>query len=139
MRDVGRFVWRRILPWLVAVLSLWTAFGANRQPKEYKVTARVLRVYESPGMWSGVTEALQWIDVKVERSSFSPIKSGMNLRVGVPLVKGNGLFDQNSAGFSSDKIAEGKLIEMNFSRKCASERGGAASYVVEPNCIESLK
>jgi hypothetical protein len=85
-----------------------------------------------------VIEALQWIDVKVERSSVNAINRGATLHIGIPLIKGNGLFDQRSVGLSPNKIVSGKLIQIRFVQKCASPRG-THEYIVEPKCIMTLR
>ena len=98
------------------------------------IQGRVSKVFPSPGFWAGIAESLQWFDMKVVKSGASEIKPGVVLHIGVPVVKGNPLFDAQTPQFASDKLAPGILLELAISTKCSQARG-PGQYVVEPNCI----
>jgi hypothetical protein len=102
------------------------------------VQGTILKVLPSPGMWTGTVESVQWFEMKVVKSRVSTIKPDTVLHIGVPLVMGNRLFNQQKREFSSDKIAPGKLVEVRLSAKC-SKRQDAVRYIVEPNCVRALK
>jgi len=102
------------------------------------IQGRVLKVSPPLGFWTGIAESLQWVDIKVVESRVPEIKPGVVLHIGVPVVKGNPLFDAQAPRFAGDKVAPGKLLELEFSAKCCQTRG-SGQYVVEPTCIRVLK
>jgi len=129
---------RILITWLLAsLIPCISVSSKHKQSVAQTITARILKVYPSPGVWTGVIESFQWTEVRVEKSSMPEINTGVILKLGVFLVAGNNLFDQN-AQFSSDKISEGKLIRVDFSKKCVSPYP-ESSYLIDPGCIVMLK
>jgi hypothetical protein len=102
------------------------------------VQGTVLKVLPSPSIWSGTIESLQWFDLRVVKSSFSSIKKNAVLHIGVPLVRGNHLFDQRRREFSKSKVAPGKLLALTLSANCSKSQD-PDHYTVEPKCIRALK
>ena len=98
----------------------------------------VLKVLPSPGAWSGTIQFLQWFDLKVCSSRVPDIPRDAVLHIGVPLVAGDQLFDQQRRELSKNKVFPGKLLSITLSEYCSNRRE-ASSYIVEPKCIKVLK
>lgn len=112
------------------------ATGSGRTKNSLR--GNVLRVLPSPGIWSGTVESLQWFDLQVVSSRVPDIKPNAILHIGVPLIVGNPLFDQQKRELSKAAVAPGKLLELRFSASCSKSRD-IDHYVVEPKCIRVLK
>ena len=128
---------RHLLVWVVVVCFLGNAIGSEPSRKD-TVRGTVLKVFPSPGFWTGITESLQWFDLKVAKSRVPEIKHGVVLHIGVPVVQENRLFDAQRPRFAEDKVAPGKLLELSISTKCSQARD-PGQYVVEPTCVRVIK
>ena len=128
---------KHLLVWVVVGCFLGNAIGSEPSRKN-TVRGKVLKVLPSPGFWTGITESLQWFDMKVVESRAPEIKRDVVLHIGVPVVQGNRLFHAQKPRFAEDKVAPGKLLELSISTKCSQTRG-PGQYVVEPTCVRVIK
>lgn len=128
---------KHLLLWS-AVCFLAVTMAEGSELAKNSVQGTVLKVLPSPGMWTGTIESLQWFDLKVVKSRVPNIKADDVLHIGVPLVMGNRLFDQQKREFSKDKVAPGKLLVLRMSANCSKSQD-TDHYVVEPKCIQVLK
>jgi hypothetical protein len=122
-----------LLLWVIVGCFVGNSIGSEPSRKN-TIQGTVLKVSPSPGFWTGITESLQWFDMKVVESRVPEIKPGVALHIGVPVVQGNRLFDAEKPRFAEDKVAPGKLLELSISTKCSQARG-TGQYVVEPTCV----
>ena len=130
---------RHLLVWIVVVCFLGNAI-ASEPLRQNTVQGTVLKVFPSPGFWTGITESLQWFDLKVVKSRAPEIKRAVVLHIGVPVVQGNPLFDAKTPQFAEDKVAPGKMLELKISSSCFQVRGpGSDQYVAQPHCIRVVK
>ena len=128
---------RHLLVWVVVVCFLSNATGSEPSRKD-TVQGTVLKVFPSAEFWTGITESLQWFDMKVVKSRAPEIKRGVVLHIGVPVVQGNALFEAQKPRFADDTVAPGKLLELSISTKCSQTRG-PGQYVVEPTCVQVIR
>jgi hypothetical protein len=128
---------KQLLFWsILCLLAVGVAEGSGLAKNTIQGT--VLKVFPSPGMWAGTIESVQWFDLKVVKSRVPSIKPDDVLHIGVPLVMGNALFDQQKREFSKSKVAPGKLLALRVSANCSKSQD-TSRYVVEPKCIQILK
>jgi hypothetical protein len=119
---------------------LFSAFvnSVSARPVLPLLTVEVLEVQSSPGLWSGIAEMDQWFVGIVKSSSDSRFPVGDRVKIGVPLVKGNSLFDPTTPQFSTSKISPGQLISIRISSDCIQE-AGPRSFKSDPTCIRSIR
>src|SRR5437016_5270312 len=99
------------------LLAVLVVQGQSLQPNT--IQGRILKVSPSPGFWTGTVESVQWFDMHVVKSRIPAIKPGVELHIGVPVLKGNPLFDKQTAQFAKDKVTSGKHLEVKISSKCS--------------------
>src|SRR6266849_5870683 len=112
--------------------------NGSERTKKYIIQGTVVKVFPSPGVWDGTIESVQMVDLKVTKYQVPTIKPKTVLHIGIPLLMGNRLFDRQTPQLSKDKVAPGRLLEIEISMKCSKSQG-TNDYVVEPNCIRVLK
>jgi hypothetical protein len=137
MRILGGVSVMRLLLYVIVGCFVGNSIGSELSGKN-TIQGTVLKVSPSLGFWTGITESLQWFDMKVVESRVPEIKRGVVLHIGVPVVQGNRLFDAQKPRFAEGKVAPGKLLELSISRKSSQARG-PRQYVVEPTCVRVIK
>ena len=125
------------------VLACWLAFllatlqaqvAASSACGKVVLRAKITRVESSPMVWSGTVVSAQEIEVEVIRSSTSKVKVRDVMRIGILLLKGEPLIEEDTPQLSSREIAVGKVLELNISS--AQLRDSVNRITLEPNCVK---
>ena len=115
------------------------------------IVFKVIHVYDSPGVWTGLVETDQPIDAVVIRTSSGGFKVGQQLTLGIPVVYSNKLFDHNTVSLSPSHFAAGKLFLVHDRGGCffpphllylsdhgVEKRSEANGFTLDPSCIEPM-
>jgi hypothetical protein len=123
---------------LLLVASSGTAANRMESLKGPQVTVRVVKIHDSPMVWSGVIRSIQWMDVMVAKSSLKTFGRGQQLHLGVALVKGHLLFDSEVPEFSSKKVRVDGILSVRIGPGCLLPNQ-SLGFAVDPTCIRSAK
>jgi hypothetical protein len=122
---------------VVAVLGCLSAQHQTRSGIP-KVIVRVARVEESPGFWTGILAATQWMDAIVTKSAVKGFSQGQTLHFGVYVQKGHPLSDTGVPRLDPTKVHSGAMLAVRGGPGCfSSDR--IKDLVVDPNCVKPTK
>ncbi len=118
--------------------SLATAADSRNSFDEPRVAVRVVRIYDSPGVWSGVVNSVQAVDAVVASTSAKTFILGERLHLGVTLLKGNPFCDPESPKLSSKKVYDGAVLSVRIGVGCLLPKR-SQHYAIDPGCLRSAK
>lgn len=96
---------------------------------------KVTTIHASPMAWAGIIAWTQEIDVQVIRSQIPEIKPRDMLQIGILLLKGDALLEENTPQLSSRKIAVGKVLELSIPSD-QLKPSAAQKIIIEPRCVK---
>ena len=115
------------------------------------IVLRVLHIYDSPGMWSGVAEFDQPIDVEALQTNSGGFKTGQSFTLGIPIVFPSVLFDHKTVELSPKYIPVGRSFRVHdrggcffpphslpLYDNCVQNRIETGRFTLDPSCIEPV-
>jgi hypothetical protein len=139
MNNLGTAIHRgvpgiRLLCSVLILAGIGTVADSQELSKASQVAVRVVKIYDSPKIWSGVISWVQSLDVVVAKSSIKAFSRGQKLHLDVALVKGHALIDPEVPKFSSKKVRVDGVLMVKIGPGCLLSNQ-SVEFAIDPTCI----